>query len=110
MSVRLLDSTSTTGVSPEWNLGSGCFMHTVQSTSTGNPSAVVLELEGSLDGVTWYQLAEHSWTASEISNQQSMFHVTSKLVSYARLNLTTLSGGSSPTITAKYLGNGENVW
>lgn len=109
MAVRLLDAASSTGVSTAWYLSSGANEHTVQCMATGSPTSVVVELEGSLDNGTWYQLAEHLWSNSELSNQAAMFHVSSKLVGYVRINLTTMSGGSSPTMTVLYTGAGFHV-
>lgn len=102
MAVRLLEAATVTGVSPKWNIRAGSIEHTIQCVCTGNPTAVTTELEGSLDGVTWYQLAAHIWTSAEITAQAAMFHVSSKLVTNVRVNLSTLTGGASPSVTCLY--------
>ena len=69
-----------------------------QSTTTGSPTTATLDLEGSLDGTTFSQLgtANHATSGTYTA-------VVDKPVLYVRLNLTALSGGSSPTVTAKLL-------
>jgi hypothetical protein len=76
--------------------------HVVQVTFTGSPSAVSLYLQGSLDKVSWFNLAEHIATADQLSDGQLMYHVVYKPVTFIRLSLETLSGGSNPKVTAKY--------
>ena len=75
--------------------------HTVQVVVTGGPSAVTIDLEGSLNGTEWFQLANYVFTAGDISAGQAMFHVTNKPVMDVRANLVTLTGGASPTVTAR---------
>lgn len=104
MAVKLLDAVTSTGVSSSWPLRMGVKEHTVQATFTGDPTAVTILLEGSLDEQTWYQLAVHNAIGDDLTNQQTMFHVTSKLVNAIRINLSTLTGGTSPTVTALYDG------
>ena len=106
MAVKLLNAVTSTGASGSWPLRMGVKEHTVQATFTGDPTAVSIILEGSLDEQTWYQLAIHNALGDDLVNQQTMFHVTSKLVNAVRINLSTLTGGSSPTVTALY--EGEN--
>jgi len=102
MAAKLLDQAAATGASNDWQVRAGASEHTIQSTCTGSPTAVTTEFEGSLDGTTWYQLAEHKWTSNEITAQASMFHVSSKLITHTRINLSTLTGGTSPTVTCLY--------
>lgn len=104
MAVKLLDAVDSTGAGPSWRVQMGVREHTVAMVSTGSPTVVTVLLEGSLDGITWYVLAEHNWISAELSASKAMFHVTSKLVTYVRLNLDTLTAGTSPTITGKYEG------
>lgn len=73
--------------------------HTVQIDITGAPTAVVVDFEGSLDEKSWFQLASHTMTASELTATAAMFHVVDKPVEFIRSNLTTLTGGSSPTVS-----------
>ena len=102
---------TTTGVSPSQSVligvasGYPAFQqtpartHTLQVDTTGSPSAATLQLEGSLDGTTWTALSP----AMDVSSS-TMFHVLDAAVAFVRSNLVTLTGGSSPTVTARYLG------
>lgn len=103
---KMLNAVTSTGASSVWGFRQNATDHTIQSTITGSPTVVVLDLEGSLDEVTWFTLASHSFSAAELSAQAAMFHVTNKLAKHIRLNLATLTGGASPTVTAFY--EGEN--
>lgn len=103
MSNKLLDRVTATGagISKKLVIRAGeSNTHTVQVNITGAPSAVVVDLEGSLDNILWSQLAQHTMTAGELTATTAMFHVTDKPVEYIRVNLTTLTSGSSPTVTA----------
>ena len=104
MAIRLLNSVTTTGVGSSYSVRKGILDHTVQATWTGNPTAVRINLEGSLDNSTFYQLATHNCQPEEITNQSTMFHVTSKMVDFVRLNLETFTGGTS--LTGLYDGDG----
>lgn len=104
MAVKLLDAVTATGPSLPWIVRMKPRNHTVQLIITGDPTAVTLDLEGSLDGVTWAQLAEHVMSAEELAAGNSMFHVVDQVVRYVRLNLTLLTAGTAPTVTAFYAG------
>ena len=107
MAALLLDAAAATGAGSAWAIRMGVKDHTVQCIATGAPTAVTTELEGSLNGITWYQLAAHKWTNGEIDDGEAMFHVTSKYVTSVRINLTILTGGTSPTVTCLYEGEGS---
>lgn len=66
---------------------------------TGAPSAVTVDIEGSFDGETFFQIAQHVMTAGELTATKAMFHIAGKPVMFIRANLTTLTGGTSPTVT-----------
>ena len=104
MAFKFLDAATSTGASNSIPVRKIMQDHTVQATITGAPSAVTVDLEGSLDGDNWFQLGTHPFTAGELTAAQAMFHVVEKPVRYVRLNLTTLTGGTSPTVTALYEG------
>jgi hypothetical protein len=65
-------------------------------------TAVTVDLEGSLDDTTWFQLARHAFSAAEITAESAMFHVVDKPVRYVRANLIALTGGTAPTVTVLY--------
>jgi len=103
--VTLLSAVTATGAGPIKLLPHLVKDHTVQVTTTGDPTAVTIDLEGSLDGVTWFQLFENIFDAGEITADAAIFHVLDAPVGYVRCNLTTLTGGTTPTVTALYEGD-----
>lgn len=107
MAVKLLNAVAATGAGTTHAVRMKPRNHTVQFTITGAPTAVTLDLEGSLDDSTWISLASHIMTAAELIATAAMFHVVDKPVRYVRLNLTTLTAGTTPTVTALY--EGENA-
>lgn len=100
----LLDNVTATGASDRL-LTTSSSRHTVQAIMGGTvvATAVTIQLQGSLNGDNWFELAEQAFTAAEITAGQAMFHVINKVVIWVRLDLTTLTGGTAPTITATYL-------
>jgi hypothetical protein len=96
--VDWLNAADSTGATdPEWVQGAtryGIFRET-----TGSPSSVVLRLEGSLDGSSWFNLMN----MNELGTPITKWLDDVRPVSYVRLNLTDLSGGSSPTVTASVI-------
>jgi hypothetical protein len=61
---------------------------------TGSPSSVSINLEGTIDGTNWFVLA-NSGNTGQFLMGGVLFPVKG-----VRANLTDLSGGSSPTVTA----------
>jgi len=106
MSAKLLDAAVATGTSPTWTLNRTPRNHTIQITITGAPTAVTVDLEGSLDGTTWVSLASHVMSAAELTAAKALFHVGNKPTRRVRINLKTLTAGSSPTVTVIYTQEG----
>ena len=106
MAVKLLDAATTTGASPRWKAYKASY-HTIQADVTGSPTAVTIDLEGSLNDGTYFTLATHPFTSAELTAASAMFHVESKYVEYVKVNVTNLQGGTSPTVTVRYY-NGDN--
>lgn len=104
MAVILLNAATATGASPTWTVRMKPVKHTVQATMGGTvvATAVTVDLEGSLDNIDFFTLASHIFTAAEITAEAAMFHVIDKPVRFVRSNLTTLTGGTDPTVTVKY--------
>lgn len=73
--------------------------HTASVIVTGTPATCVITLEGSIDGTNFFDISGNQTCTASL-----MFHVVEKPVLYVRPNLTTLTGGSSPTVTLTYLG------
>lgn len=99
----LLDAATATGAGSDVNTytvdSETLGLHSVQVNTTGSPTAVTVALEGSLNDDNYVALATHSFSAAEISAGYAMFHVVNKPVKHLRANVTTLTGGSSPTVT-----------
>jgi len=104
MAIKLLDGATATGVSPSHAVRMKPRNHTVQATITGAPTAVTIDLEGSLDDTTYVSLASYIFTASDLTATAAMFHVVDKPVRFVRLNLKTLTAGTNPTVTGLYEG------
>lgn len=94
MAFKTLDAVTITGAGNTVIFRSIPVDWTIQLQHTGAPTSVILDVEGSLNGSDWVQLAQHTATAAD-----DMFHISGKGVRYIRGNLTTLSGGTSPTVT-----------
>lgn len=84
--------------------------HTVQVswsvTSTRAITALTIDLEGSLDGTNWFQLASHALESAAITAKADMFHVTCKPVAYVRQKVSaiTLSGTGTALLKILYAG------
>lgn len=104
MAHTLLNAATATGAGSTQKVSQIPSHHTVAATMGGTvvATAVTVDLEGSIDDTTWFQLARHAFTAGEITAEAAMFHVIDKPVRYIRANLITLTGGTDPTVTVKY--------
>jgi len=98
--IKLLNAVAVTGEGLAHTLPHLVIIHTVQVTTTGSPTNVVLDLEGSIDGIVFEQLGTITFTTGT-----GMFHVTDKPVTFVQGDLKTLTGGSSPTVTMFYEGD-----
>ena len=104
MAHTLLNAATATGAGSAQKTFAIPEKHTVQATMGGTvvATAVTVDLEGSLDGTTFFTLASHAFSAAEITAEAAMFHITDKPVKYVQANLTTLTGGTAPTVTVLY--------
>jgi len=84
--------------------------HTLQVswsvTSTRAISALSVDLEGSLDGSSWFQLGQIAASGTEITNKAAIEHYTGKPVAYVRANVTaiTLTGTGTALLKLLYTG------
>lgn len=95
-----LSAASATGVGTSSDLGELADHHTMFVTTTGGGSWVVA-LEGSHDDTHWLSLGQVSGSSAgpaQVTTPSS--DIPGILVRYVRANLTSLTGGSSPTVTA----------
>jgi len=109
MSAILLDSVTATGTGAELRVDQ-VKDHSVQVVFTGAITALVVDLEGTLDDIldtstttTWSAIATHTFAAGEITAKAALFHSVDTLVRGVRLNVTTLTG--SGTIIGKWYGD-----
>lgn len=103
MSMKLLAAATATGAGLSVALRKGVQEHTVQAVITGSPTAVTVSLESSLDnGVNWNVIGTYAFTAGDLSAGSAMYHVVNKPSELVRMNLTVLTGGTAPTVTAFY--------
>lgn len=96
-----LNGSAATGTGPVFALGYGCDRFGVQVATTGTPASFSLALEGSLDGVNFVALGS-AVTATGLS-----MITLSGPVCFVRFNLTALSGGTAPTVTARFCPTGR---
>jgi len=75
----------------------------MQVKFTSNPT-VVCTLEGTIDGVDWFQLAKFDTGASGVNGD--IVSSTNVSVLAVRANLTSLVGGTSPLVTATVFPSG----
>lgn len=66
-----------------------CRSFTMYKTIVGVFSALVVALEGSIDGTNWFSIGTDSTTAAGVT------HVADKPCLFLRANVTTFTGGTS---------------
>ncbi len=76
----------------------GITNHVVQWSVTGSPTTCTLLIEKSEDAVSWSTVSTETCTASGAVTLADNSHI------YLTANLTVLSGGTSPTVSATYRG------
>jgi hypothetical protein len=105
-----LDAADSTGPTDPEQV-QGAVRYGLHFTTTGSPSSVEVVLQGSLNGSDWFTLVSVT-SATVIKWSDSGFNPTQNSdqsswtkgpVTFIRLNLTSLSGGSSPTVTASVI-------
>ena len=75
---------------------------TCQVNTTGSPTEVVLKLEGNITGSYYTEMA--TWTLSEDASYsavtgQGMFGVVGMPAKQVRVNIVTITGGTSPRVS-----------
>jgi hypothetical protein len=90
------------GAGKAFNLGSAVNNFSIELLTTGSPSAFSVALQGSLDGATWTTIGSAASTIGVTT-------FTNTPVTLVRLNLLTLTGGTSPTVTGYIAGYSRAV-
>jgi len=98
--MRKLIETTTTGVGEGQHLveakPNNVFSeHGVQIATDLGATAVTVDLEGSLDGVAWFQLVQHVLGAPELAAGQAMFFTNLSPVTHVRANVVVNTGGNN---------------
>lgn len=95
---QALSAVAVTGASATTDYGAAHSKHSMQVVLTGSPTVVTVALEASLNGSQWMTAATWSTGAGQASGD--IVFTSDKPVRYVRANLTTLTGGTSPTVSA----------
>jgi hypothetical protein len=77
----------------------GAYLHSVSVTVAGAPSTCTYKLQGSVDGSVWMDLSP-----ATVCTSSTVFQAGPAAVEQVRGYLVSLSGGSSPTVRAAYIG------
>lgn len=88
-----LDAVSATGPGVALDAGRVVRSATLMVSSTGTPDVMDVEVQVSVNGVDWFDTG----AAITVSGTAALANAQAR---YYRANLTALSGGTSPTVTA----------
>lgn len=94
-----LSAVTSTGTGTAINLRGARSTICCQVSLTGAPSQVVVTIEGTIDGTNWKTLATFDVTNNSNASGD-IIRNTGIAVLQARAHLTTLTGGTSPTVSA----------
>jgi hypothetical protein len=71
----------------------------------GSCTALVVDIEGSIDGTNWCVLDTHTFSAGDLTAQCAYVFTTGKVVNFMRADITTLTNsGGTTTVTVKHRG------
>lgn len=82
------------------NIRGIAIQHTAELIVTGAPATCTYRLQGSRDGVTWFNIS----AADVVCTATTVAFEANKPTVVVRGNLLTLTGGTAPTVTLKYIG------
>lgn len=74
----------------------------IQTTTTGSPSGGTVALEGTIDGTNWFNMSADFTIGTDTSGDIKW--AVDQPVAFARANLSSLAGGTDPTVTATIIG------
>jgi len=81
---------------------------TLKYTETGTVTAMVVALEGSLDGDNWFEMDSKTLTSAQRTALGLMFHVANHPVHWVRAVVTaTFATGVTTATVLHYSGHGE---
>jgi YbbR domain-containing protein len=73
---------------------------TIQANITGAPTAVTVYIDGNVDGTTYTEMANHTFSAGELTATQAVFSI-SNMPSYKIRARWAITNGTAATITIK---------
>ena len=77
-------------------------IHSFQISTLGSPTAVTISILGTIDGLNYNCLLQHTLTAEELTNGSALIHLINKPVPLIKARIDVLSGGVSPTVSVYY--------
>ena len=104
MRTILLDGVTVTGNGSSVFVN-GIAKHSVHvhfTNSGGSVTALTVDLEGSHDDAYYFQLETYAFDATDLTNEQTMFHVVNKAVNYVRANITTITETGTTAVYVYY--------
>lgn len=93
-----LDGATTAGTVTDPEEVTGAVRFGLQTSTTGNPTSAMVMLQGSIDGVQWFELERADSPVAELVGYGAGGNHA--VVRYIRLRVEALSGGTSPTVSA----------
>ena len=82
--------------------GSNHCIHVVYTWATAQPTALAVELLGSLDGVNFVVLGTVTFNGAELTAKQAMLFVTGSPMRYVKSNVKTLTTAGTASINVYY--------
>lgn len=101
--VKSLNAVLVTGAGTVLPFVSGQARTGMQVSYTSNPTAVAVDIEGTIDGTNWVVLASYNGGSGGTDANGAIVVTANLPVLKVRANLKTLTGGTAPAVTATLL-------
>lgn len=98
-----LDAAGTSLAFTAGTLGVAASAVTLQCVAVGDPLSIILNIEGSVDGLSWGVIGTHTFSAPELAAKVATFSVVDKPTQFVRITITTLTYTTSCAVTTKGL-------
>jgi len=83
--------------------------HSFQVVTSGSPTAVTIQIEGTINGNDYQCLFEHILTTAELTAGTALIHLINKTVPKIRVRIIKLDGGVSPLLSVYYFKGSVSV-
>jgi len=104
--ITLVKDAASTGTSESTVIISGADTgqteHSFQIVTNGSPSAVTIQIEGTIEGTNYQCLLQHILTVAELTEGTALIHLINKTIPKIRVKITKLEGGVSPEVSVYY--------